>query len=64
VKSTLSLFIGFSAFLPLGMGVAALDLFFEILCQSLGVHRFAPTFRIAEKAVWFEFTHFLCLFLS
>jgi hypothetical protein len=46
------------------MAVAALVSFFEILCQSLGVHRFAPTFQFAEKVVWFEFTHFLYLFLS
>jgi hypothetical protein len=64
LKSTLTIFIGFSAFLPLGITAAALDLFFEILCRLLGVHLFAPIFQFAEKAVWFEFTDFLCLFLS
>jgi hypothetical protein len=50
VKSTLSINIGFSAFLPLGITVAAVGLFFEIFCWSLDVHLFAPIFQPAVKS--------------
>jgi hypothetical protein len=49
VKSALSLFIGFLAFLPVGITAAALVSFLEILCQSLGPNLFWQPFELQKK---------------